>query len=415
MTDRFVISPVRQLVTLNPRYITDENPLGVIENGAVAVNNGVIEYVGPLAGLTCKYPQWEGFDASDLVLMPGLIDSHTHLVFGGDRSAEYEMKVRGVPYQEIARQGGGILATVRATREASADELLRAALPRLAEALRWGVTTMEVKSGYGLDTDTELKQLEVVERLNDLQPVELIPTFMGAHDFPPEYRDDRDGYVDMIVEEMIPAVARQGIARFIDVFCEKGWFTPEQTRRILTAGVQAGLYPRLHADEFAPSGACDIAAEFEAASADHLMAADDAGIRALAAAGVIGTVLPGTTLFLGKHDYAPVRDMIAMGLKIAVATDFNPGSCMTQNLPLAAQIACMQAGLLPHEAVAGITVNAAQSLRIADRLGTLEQGREADLVGLAIPSWQTFLYHFGVNHTELVFKHGALVYERPRN
>ena len=242
--------------------------------------------------------------------------------------------------------------------------------------------------------------------------MELVPTFMGAHEFPPEYRDDRDGYVDLIIEEMIPAVERQGIAQFIDVFCEEGWFTPEQTRRILAAGVEAGLYPRLHADEFAPSGACDIAAEFEAASADHIMAATDDGIRAMAEAGVIGTILPGTTLFLGKHSYARVRDMVALGLDIAVATDFNPGSCMSQNLPLAAQIACTQAKLLPHEAVAGITRNAARSLRLEDRLGSLAEGREADLVGLRIPSWQTLLYHFGVNHTELVFKHGTLVYER---
>ena len=405
-----VIAPIGELVSLDPQRITADNPCGRLAQAAVVVTDGAFAWVGQAADLPDFYRDAPRMDASDLCIVPGLVDSHTHLVFAGRRSDEFALKVKGVPYMEIAARGGGILATVRATRRASVDELVTLALPRLKVSLGFGVTTMEVKSGYGLDTDTELKMLEVIGLLNDMQPLELVPTFMGAHEFPEEFRDNRDGYVDLVCGEMIPAVAAQGIARFVDVFCEQGVFTPKQTARILAAGMAHGLKPRIHADEFAESGGAQVAARFHALSADHLMAVGAQGIRALADAGVVATLLPGTSLFLGKKRYADARALIQAGVTVAVATDFNPGSCMSQNLPLMGHLACTQMGMSPEEAMAAITCNAAKSLGLSS-VGRIVPGMRADLAGLAIPAMDDFFYHFGVNHTAFVMKSGCLVWE----
>jgi imidazolonepropionase len=281
---------------------------------------------------------------------------------------------------EIARHGGGINASVRDLRERTEDELVELSLPRLAEMLANGTTTAEVKSGYGLSTEDELKTLRAIRRLGDMQPITLIPTFLGAHEFPPEYRDRRDAYVDLVVEEMIPAVAEQRLARFCDVFMEPGVFDRAQTERILRAGIEHGLTPKLHADELENSGAAELAAELGAASADHLGAISEAGITAVAASSTVATLLPSTLFFLGRRSYAPARKLIEAGATVALATDFNPGSSPTPSLPFVLSAACSQMGMSPAEALTAATRGGAAALRLDDMSGTLQSGARADIV-----------------------------------
>jgi len=314
------------------------------------------------------------------VLTPGLVDSHTHAVFGRYRTDEYALRCTGVPYMEIARRGGGINASVRDLRARSEDELVEMALPRLEEMLRGGSTTAEVKSGYGLSTESELKTLRAIRRLMDLQPIRLIPTFLGGHEFPPEYRDDRDGYVDLLVREMIPAVAEAELAVFCDVFMEPGVFDRAQTERVLRAGLDHGLRPKLHADELTGSGGAELAAELGAASADHLGDISDAGIAALASSRTVATLLPGTLFFLGKPKFAPGRALLDAGANVALATDFNPGSCPTPNLQFIMTAACSRMGLSPAESLRAATAGGAAALELADGSGTLEPGAPCDLV-----------------------------------
>jgi imidazolonepropionase len=383
--------------------------VAVLADAAVLIRAGRIDWVGPTPQAPPVAPDIPILDARGQTLLPGFVDSHTHLVFAGSREAEFEQRLQGMTYQEIAAQGGGINATVACVRRASRDELKTSARRRLERLLHFGVTTVEVKSGYGLSPEDERKCLEVVAELNTEGPWELVPTFLGAHAVPPEFRQNRDGYVRRLVEEMLPAIARDRLAEFCDVFCETGVFSLEESAKILGTARDLGFRLKVHADELTPLGGAELAARLGATSADHLLCVTDAGIAALAGAGTVATLLPGTAFFLGAA-YAPARRMIEQGLAVALASDCNPGTCPTENLPLVGAMACTQMKMLPAEVVTGLTLNAAAAIARADRLGSLEPGKQADIVVCDIPDYRHLFYHFGVNHVSAVVKRGRVVF-----
>ncbi|HSJ05396.1 MAG TPA: imidazolonepropionase [Longimicrobiales bacterium] len=381
----------------------------VQSGSAVLVDGGRVLEVAPQADLAARAPDARRVDCAGGLITPGFVDSHTHAVFGGWRAAEYALRSRGVPYMEIARRGGGINASVRDTRARSEEELVELARRRLDSTMRMGTTTVEIKSGYGLDTATELKQLRVVRRLQADLPLTLVPTFLGAHEFPPEYRTDRDRYTDLLVEAMIPAVAAEGLARFCDVFMEPGVFTAAQTRRVLEAGLAHGLVPKLHADELENSGAAELAVEMGAASADHLGAVSEAGIAALASSTTVATLLPTTLLFLGKTAYAPARRLIDAGATVALATDFNPGSSPSPNMALVLTLACSVMGMDPLEAIVAATAGGARALGLDDGTGTLVPGSPADIALWDIDSHLELPYRLGTPPLLGVWKAGIRV------
>jgi imidazolonepropionase len=352
-------------------------------------------------------------DATGGFVGPGFVDPHTHLVFAGDRSHEFELRNQGKSYQEIAEAGGGIMATVRATRVATVTELVALALPRLGRLLEHGVTCAEVKSGYGLTLPDELKMLEAIHDLARQQPVELHATLLCAHAIPEEYRGRREGYVDLCVREIIPGVGRRGLARFCDVFAEDGAFTLEEARRILASAKHAGLLPRLHADQLTALGASQLAAEVGASSADHLEQITEDGIRALAQSGVVGVLIPTATLFLRQGRYAPGRRLWDAGVLLAIATNLNPGSAMTENHALALSLACLQNGLTAAEAYWAATRGAAMALRLPHH-GEIVVGGPADLVVFSCASYRHLPYHLGVNHVRTVIKSGRVVVDQPQ-
>lgn len=393
-----------------PRATHDgEDPAGVQAGTAVAVANGKIAAVGGEAQLRARYPDAEEVACHGRVLAPGWVDSHTHAVFGRWRADEYALRCQGVPYMEIARRGGGILASVRDLRERTEDDLVELALPRLAEMLRCGTTTAEVKSGYGLDTAAELKMLRAIRRLAELQPIDLVPTFLGAHEVAPEFRGRADAYVDLLVAEMIPAVAEQGIARFCDVFMEPGVFSAAQTERILGAALEHGLRPKLHADELQGSGGAELAVALRAASADHLGDVSEAGVRALAESSTVATLLPATLFFLGRRGYAPARALLDAGATVALATDFNPGSSPTPNMQVVLTAACSQMGMAPAEALRAATAGGAAALELRDGRGTVVPGAPADLVLWDAPAADHLAYRFGAPLRAGVWKAGVRV------
>jgi imidazolonepropionase len=393
----------------HPRRGATLRDLRLITDGAAVIEGERIAWTGPTADLPPLPPDAEIIDATGQVVLPGFVDSHTHLIFAGSREDEFEQRLQGLTYQQIAERGGGINATVRRVRTASRDELKSLARPRLRQLLRHGVTTVEVKSGYGLTLADELKCLEAVAELNAEGPWELVPTFLGAHAVPPEYRSDRDGYLGLLINQMLPEVARCRLAEFCDVFCETGVFSVEESRRILTQAHDLGLRLKLHADELTPLGGAELAARLGATSADHLLCVTEAGIDALAAAGTVATLLPGTAFFLGMP-YAPARRLIERGVPVALASDCNPGTCPTENLLLVGAMACTQMKMLPAEVVNALTVNAAAALGRADRLGSLEPGRQADFVIWDVPDYRQLFYHFGINHVHRVIKRGRVIY-----
>jgi imidazolonepropionase len=376
---------------------------------AVAIEGGRVAALGPEAELRRRFRGAERVDCGGGVLTPGLVDSHTHAVFGRWRADEYALRARGVPYMEIARRGGGINASVRDLRERSEDELVELTRARLRPMLALGTTTVEVKSGYGLTTEDELKMLRVIRRLDQEGPLELVPTFLGGHEVPPEYAGRRDDYVELVAEEMIPAVAEQRLARFCDVFMEPGVFDAEQSRRILQAGLDYGLIPKVHADELEWSGGAELAGEMGAASADHLGRVSDEGIAALVRSGTVATLLPGTLFFLGRKTYAPARRLLEAGATVALASDFNPGSCATPNLPLIMTIACSQMGMDPLEAMVAATRNGARALRLDDGRGTLAFGAPADMVLWDAEDYREIPYRFGIRLAKRVWKRGQEV------
>jgi imidazolonepropionase len=383
--------------------------LAVIPDGAVVLRAEHIDWVGPTAQLPPLPPSTDTIDASGKIVLPGFIDSHTHLIFAGSREDEFEQRLQGMSYQEITAAGGGINATVSRVRESAKEELKELARPRLLRLLRCGVTTVEVKSGYGLTLADEIKCLEVIAELNAEGPLELVPTFLGAHAVPPEFRNDREGYVRLLVEEMLPEVAGRRLAEFCDVFCEQGVFSLAESERILQRARDLGLRLKLHADELTPLGGAELAARLQATSADHLLCITDRGIDALARSETIATLLPGTAFFLGVA-VAPARRLIERGVAVALASDCNPGTCPTENLPLIGTMACTQMKMLPAEVVTALTLNAAAALGRSDRLGSIEVGKQADLIICNIPNYRHLFYHFGVNHVWRVLKRGRIVF-----
>ena len=408
-----IIEKANQLVTLrggSEKPLTEENmrQLGIIENGAVAVKNGKIIAIGKTEQINSKYKSENVINTYGKLVAPGFVDAHTHLVFAGSREDEFEMKLEGISYMEILQKGGGILRTVAETRKASLEQLIELGKERLDTMLIHGTTTVEAKSGYGLSTRDEIKCLEAIEKLNKQHPIDVIPTFLGAHAVPNEYRDRPDDYVDLVVEEMIPAVAERKLAEFCDVFCEKGVFNVKQSKRILLAGKKYGLLPKIHADEMSWLGGAELAAEVEAVSAEHLLFASENGIKALAEKGVVAVLLPATSFSLMLGKYANARKMIDEGVAVALGTDLNP-ICWVENMQLVIALACRMMRLTPAEALSAATINAAHSLRKAHMIGSLEVGKKADIVIFKVPNYRFLGYRFGVNLVDKVIKNGRLV------
>lgn len=390
-----------------------QGKLEIIPDGALAIAGGRIVALGPTGTVRAAVGlgrETRILDARGAVVTPGLIDAHTHVVYAGDRLDEFEQRARGATYAEILAAGGGIHRTVATTRAASLEDLARQSSSRLDRMLAAGTTTAESKSGYGLDRDTELKQLEVMGRkaLGRRHPLELIPTFLGAHAVPPG--QDADAFVDFLIGDVLPAVAAQEIARFCDVFCERGVFTTAQSERLLLAARSAGLEPKLHADELADTGGAALAARLGATSADHLHHAGAEGLRALAQAGTVAVLLPGTGLFLGMPEHAPARAMVETGVAVALGTDCNPGSCPAHSMALMMSLAVTQLKLSPAEALVAATANAAASCGSAERLGRLGPGRQADLVVWNVSDFRAISYYVGANLTRNVVKRGVVVH-----
>src|SRR5690625_2132133 len=417
MSNLLIISNAEQLITVSghskqPATKEAMQEIDIIENGTVIVEDGKILAVGHHADVKTKHKaiwdQAEHIDATGKIVTPGLVDPHTHIVYAGSRENEYAMRLQGKTYMEIMNAGGGIHATTRATQQASFAALYDQSKRRMDQFLLHGVTTIEAKSGYGLTVDDELKQLEVAKKLNENNPLDLVSTFMGAHAVPMSYKNHPDDFVDYVIEEMLPIVAEKELAIFNDVFCERGVFTPEQSERILEAGKQYDLIPKIHADEIEPYGGAELAAEVGAISADHLLKASDAGIEQMAKKGVIGVLLPGTAFFL-MAEYARARKMIDQGVPIALSTDANPGSSPTISLQFIMNLGCLNMGMTPEEVITATTINAAHAIGQAETIGSIEEGKAGDLTIFDVPNYMQLSYHYGMNHVDTVIKHGVPV------
>ena len=384
----------------------EQGKIEILKNAWVLIEDGVIAAVG-----TGKPEGAEGaevIDAGGKLVTPGLVDAHTHLIFGGWRQNELGLKLHGATYLEIQNAGGGIQSTTNATRSASKEELRAKAEKALDEMMGFGTTTVEAKSGYGLATEHELKALQVIRELDDRHPMDLVATFMGAHLVPAEYKNDREAYVRLVCEEMMPAVREQGIAKFCDVFCEADTFTVEESRRILEAGLKYGLRPKIHADEIEAIGGSRLAGEIGAISAEHLIVCPPEGIDALAKGGVIACLLPATSFNLGAV-FAPARDMVKAGVPVAMATDFNPGSCPCLNMQFVINLGCLKYKLTPEEVLTAVTLNGAAAIGMADRVGSVETGKQGDLVIWDAPDLDYICYRVGSNLAGTVIKKGAVV------
>lgn len=383
-----------------------QGQLRLLKNAWVLAEDGIIAAVGqgePPCGAE------QVIDAEGRLATPGLADAHTHLIFGGWRQDELADKLHGVPYLDILARGGGILSTVRATRAATEGELLEKGRRALLEMQRFGVTACEAKSGYGLETETELRQLRVIRQLGRECAMDLAPTLLGAHALPPEYQADREGYLRLLCEEMIPRAAAEGLARFCDVFCEEGVFTAEESRRILLAGKAHGLLPKLHADEIHPIGGSQLAGELGAVSAEHLIVCPEEGMERMARSGVIACLLPCTSLYLGAR-FAPARRLVEKGVAIAIATDFNPGSCPCLNLQLAMSLGCLYYRLTPEEVLTAVTLNGAAAMGLAGRLGSVEPGKQCDLALWDAPDLNYLCYRMGSNLCTSVIKNAVRLF-----
>ncbi|MCB9089091.1 MAG: imidazolonepropionase [Calditrichae bacterium] len=379
---------------------------------ALALEDGRIRAIDTPEKLQEMFADARRIDGAGCWALPGFVDPHTHPVFFKTREGEFSLRVMGKSYEEIAAAGGGIRNSVRVFRQASFDELSELTYQRIRRFLEYGTTTIEAKSGYGLSLEDELKSLRILKKVAELLPITIVPTFLGAHEVPDEYQRDREKYVDLIINEMIPRVAEEKLAEFCDVFCEKDVFTVAQSERILLAAKDHGLQPKLHADELFYTGGAELAAKVGAISADHLLKISAEGIRSMADAGVVPVLLPGTTFFLGKSGYAPARQMIDAGMPVAIATDFNPGSSMTQNMQLMLTLSALYLKMTSAEVITAATRNAARAIAREDRVGTLETGKDADIVLLDIPGHEYLPYHYGVNHVRKVIRHGRVVFER---
>jgi len=415
----WLITGCSELLTLRgsvPRRGRALAELGLIRDGALLVHGDRITAVGPRRRIERlkEARRAEKLDFGGRVVLPGFVDSHTHLIFPSSRAAEYEQRISGKTYAQIARAGGGIRSTVTNLRRASSSSLRDRARAHLRQFAAHGTTTLEAKSGYGLDWKSELKILDVLHQLHQQQPLDIACTFLGAHVVPPEFRRRPDAYVDLLVKRWIPTVATAGLAEFCDVFCDRGAFTLAQSRRILTAGRACGLVPRIHAEQLAHTGGARLAIELHAASADHLEKVDGGDIRALALSNVVCTLLPGCCFHLGLGHFAPARELIDAGAIVALATDFNPGTSPTLSMPMILSLACAQMRMTPAEAISAATINPAYSLRLHDRAGSLEFGKYADLAAFDVASYREIPYYFGVNLCSLTMKRGAIIHSKKR-
>jgi imidazolonepropionase len=409
-----IIKNARQMLTLSgpaqARKGSEMENLSIIENGAVAMQEGKIVAIGMSDDICQKYEAEQIIDANGKVVMPGFVDPHTHPVFFKTRENEFEMRIKGKTYVEISQSGGGIRSSIAGVRNASEDELFELSKKRIGKIISNGTTTLEAKTGYGLSTESEIKMLKVIQRLQEELPIDIIPTFMGAHEFPTEYKDNREEYIRILKEEMLPKVAEMDLAEYCDIFTEDHVYNIEQSRDILNHAKKSGFKLRMHADEIEPIGGAELAAEVGAISADHLGAASDAGIKAMAESGVIATLLPGTIFSLGMKSYARARDMIEAGVAVALATDYNPGSCNCDSMQFIITLACLQMKMTPAEAITASTINAAYALELGDKIGSLEIGKQADILIMDMPNYQFLPYHFGSNNVEMVIKNGEVIW-----
>lgn len=406
---------INSLVTVNSDgalYKVGEQmqDIGEIKNGAMIVSD-VIEWIGEtsdLGDIISHFNIDQEINLKGKTILPGLVDSHTHVVFGGNRSAEFGMRLRGATYAEIAEAGGGIQTTVNATRKASVEELAEVGRGLAMSAAKYGTTSMEIKSGYSLTIEGEIKQLEAIRHLSETLPLRITPTFMGAHDFPKELKGDRNSYIDQIVNEMIPYISENKLAEFNDVFVDKGYYTTDEGTRVLEAGKKYGLMPKAHCDELADVGAATMAANSGAISADHLLFVSDEGIANLKNAGTVAGLLPGTAYFI-KMPYAPARKLIDSGVITAIATDCNPGSCFTENMQTIMSLSVINMGMTAEEAISAATINGAYSVRKSHEVGSLEIGKKADFIICNCADYVDIFYHFGINHVEQTWINGKQI------
>lgn len=423
MNGNILIKNASELVTCSgfkAKKGPEMSKLHIISDGAVLIKEGKIASVGTTKDIETELKKSEVdlsdfdiIDAHDKAVLPGFVDSHTHFAFGGYRAEEFSWRLRGDSYMEIMNRGGGIVNTVEATRRASFEELVETGIKRLDSMLSFGVTTVEGKSGYGLDRDTEIKQLEVMAHLNNIHYVDIAATFLGAHAVPQDYKGQEDAFIDFLINDVMPQVVEQNLAEFCDIFCEQNVFSIEQSRRLLTHAKQMGLKIKIHADEIVHTGGAELAAEIQAVSADHLLQASDKGISEMATEGVIATLLPGTAFSL-KEPYARGRYMIDANCAVSLATDFNPGSCFTESIPLIIALAALYMNISPEEAVTALTINAAAALDRADSIGSIDVGKQGDLVILEFPSYKFIPYHIGVSAVEKVVKNGNLLFNKEK-
>jgi imidazolonepropionase len=409
-----IIENARQVIACNTgggRFLSGihQQELSLCENTSIYVENGLIAFIGKKVpkGLISK--AHKKIDARNKVIMPGFIDSHTHLVFAGDRVNEYSMRLQGKTYEQISKAGGGIVNTVSAVRKASKENLIKIALKRIGRFIEFGVTTLEAKSGYGLDTKNEMKMLEIIKELNEKSKIEILPTFLGAHAVPKEMT--KKDYIDLIIYEMIPLVMEKKLAKYIDVFCEKNYFTAEETDKIFKQGIKFGFIPKLHTNQFNSIGGIETAIRNKAISVEHLEVLTNKEIKLLQGKEIVACVLPGVSYFLDIH-FAPARKMIDNGVPVAISTDFNPGSCMSENIQLMMSLAVHEMKMTIEETINAVTINAAAALGISKEKGSIEIGKQADLLIFDMPDYRHLIYHFGVNVIEKVIKRGKIIYEK---
>src|SRR6056297_468304 len=407
-----LIKNISQLVKVgdsSPKVGPQMGELEVIDDAYLVINDGKIVDFGKSKFLNNEYKFAKVLDVQKKVVLPGFIDPHTHFVFAGDRSEEFKMRLKGIPYIDILKKGGGILSTVKATREISFNKLLEISSKRLDAFLSYGVTTLEGKSGYGLDKKTEIKQLQVMDQLNKREDIDIISTYLGAHAVPKEYENDSDSYVDYIIKEVIPLLADENLAEFCDVFCDEGAFNYQQSKKLLKFAAELDFELKIHADEIINTGAAQLAGELKAVSADHLLKTSKKGLTSLKKNNVIAVLLP-LTAFSLQEEYADARKMIEMGIPVALATDLNPGSSYSQSIPLLLSLAVMYMNMSPEEAINALTINAACALNKEKEVGSIEIGKKADLLIIDAPHYNHLFYNFSVNLVQKVFKNGKLVF-----
>lgn len=411
---QLLISNLKQLATVNSggkpfKSGREMRDIGVLENASVLIENGIITWIGTASDFSNTLQQdADTFDGSPYVALPGFVDSHTHALFAGSRENEFALRSEGKSYQEIAAQGGGILSTVNATRAATKKELKKATSRRLDAMMKHGTTSVEIKSGYGLSEDAEIKMLDAITELAAEHFMTIRSTFLGAHAIPPEYRDRRAQYIDLLCDRMIPHIAKRKLAQFCDVFCEVGYFSVEESRHILEKARANGLPLKLHSDEFNSIGGTQLAAELHAVSVDHLEHISGDAIEDLKQSKTVAVLLPGVSFFL-MNPYAPARKLIDAGVPVAIASDFNPGSCMSFSMPLMMTIACTQMSMTPEEAIAAATLNGAAAIGLSDQVGSIEVGKRADIILYDAPNYRYLAYHFGTNLAAKIIKNGTIL------